>query len=395
MDRSSARTLPRATVSPAGQALPTDDVPAGRRAALPASLLLAVGGYLLARLAGVLVLAPWASRRGTGLLPLLAHRSDAAWYLEIARHGYDGGQGQSNLAFFPLYPGLVAGVGRLVGWGAYPGLIVGWTAALVAAAGLYAVGDLVAGRRVGVLLAVLWGALPHAVVELMGYTEALFTALAAWSLYALLRRRWLTAGLLCALAGLARPSAVALVPVLVVDVVLVLVRQRPGWRNWRPVLAALLAPLGVAGYLGWVALRTGRLDGWTRVQRNGWGSSWDGGADALRQAGHVLSGEQPLELYAVTGIVLVAVLLGVLLVTDRTAWQLTAYALAGLVVTIGSAGYYHAKARFLLTAFPLLLPLAASLARAGRTRRVLTLVALVAGSAWFGGYLLLVWRWSP
>ena len=357
--------------------------------------LLAVGGYVAARLAGLVVLAPWAGRRHIGLLHLLATRSDATWYLGIARHGYDAGQGQSNLAFFPLYPGLVAVVGRAVGWGAYPGLVVAWTAALVAAAGLFAVGDLVSGPRVGVVLAVLWGAVPHAVVETMGYSESLFTALAAWSLYGLLRRRWLTAGLLCAAAGLTRPSAAALVPVLVVDAVVVLVRERPGWRAWRPVTAALLAPLGTAGYLGWVAWRTGRLDGWTHLQRAGWGSSWDGGADAVQQAGHVLSGEQPLELFMVTGVVVTAVLLGVLCVVDRQAWQLTAYALASLAVTVGSAGYYYAKARFLLTAFPLLLPVAVSLARGGRARRWLVLVALVAGSAWFGGYLLLVWRWSP
>ena len=74
-------------------------------------------------------------------------------------------------------------------------------------------------RRVGVALAVLWGVLPHAIVESMVYSEALFTALAAWSLYALLRRQWLAAGALCLLAGATRAAAGVLVAVVMVAAV--------------------------------------------------------------------------------------------------------------------------------------------------------------------------------
>ena len=63
-------------------------------------------------------------------------------------------------------------------------------ASLAAAWGLYAVGDHLHDRRTGVLLAVVWGLLPHAIVESMAYTEAIFTALVAWSLLAMLRERW-------------------------------------------------------------------------------------------------------------------------------------------------------------------------------------------------------------
>jgi len=357
----------------------------------------ALAAYLAVRAVGLVTLAWWAHDRGVPVVRLLATRSDAAWYLGIARHGYDGGQGQSNLAFFPLYPALTAAVARVTGWGLHPQLVVAWTAGLLAAWGLFAVGAAVGGRRTGVALAVLWGVEPHAVVESMAYTEGLFTALAAWCLLALLRRHWLAAGLLCLLAGTARPTALALVPVVMLDAALAL--RRPGSAGsarWRPAACLLLAPLGVAGYLAWVAVRTGRLDGWQHVQRDGWHSTWDWGADAARQAGRILtSASQPLPYVVVTAVVAVAVLLALLGLADRQPWQLSGFAVLALALTIGGSGYYHAKARFLLVAFPLLLPVARPLARTAPVKAVATLALLTATSAYVGGYLLLIWPWSP
>jgi hypothetical protein len=343
-------------------------------------------------------LAWWARGRGIGLGHLLSTRSDAVWYLDIARHGYDAGHGQSNLAFFPLYPGMVRGVAQLGtvahlgGWGVYPGLVIAWTACLAAAWGLFAVGDALYGRRAGVLLAVLWGVLPHAVVENLAYSEGLFTALSAWTLLALLRRNWLIAGVLCLLAGLARPTALALIPVIVIDAAVTVVRDRGGWR---PLLGMVLAPLGSLGYLGWVAVRTGRSDGWQHLQRAGWGTSWDWGRDSVRMAGRILSSAQPLELYLVTAVVAVAILLLTLSLFERQPWQLLTFSALVLVMTLGSAGYYHSKARFLLPAFPLLLVVARSLAGTSAPKRAAILAFLAIGSAYFGGYLMLVWRWSP
>lgn len=66
-------------------------------------------------------------------------------------------------------------------------------ASFVAAWGVFAVGDRLHGRCVGILLTVLWAALPVGLVQWMGYTESLFTAFAAWALYAVLTDRPLTA----------------------------------------------------------------------------------------------------------------------------------------------------------------------------------------------------------
>jgi Gpi18-like mannosyltransferase len=118
-----------------------------------------------------------------------------------------------------------------------------------------------------VLLAALWAVVPHALVQSMGYTETLFTAIAAWSLFALLRRHWLAAGLLCALAGLTRPTGVALVVATALAALVAVVRRRDGWRPW---LAGALAPVGSLGYLVWVGHRLGRADGYLHVQKDAW-----------------------------------------------------------------------------------------------------------------------------
>jgi hypothetical protein len=74
---------------------------------------------------------------------------------------------------------------------------------------------------------------------------------------------------------------------------------------------------------------------------------------------------------------------------------MTLYAGALLVLVICTAGYYHAKGRLLIPAFPLLLPVAAALARASRPHRVAILVAGALASGWYGTYLLTVWQFSP
>ncbi|SCL23877.1 Mannosyltransferase (PIG-V) [Micromonospora rhizosphaerae] len=370
--------------------------PAGRLGRLRSAArhaLPALAGYLAVRLIGLLTLHLWAHNVGKGTGALLA-KSDGAWYLGIAQHGYDGYERvQSNMAFFPLYPGLVRVLEPLSPLCARnTALVVAWVAALAAAWALFAIGDHLYDRRVGIMFAVLWGVLPHSIVQSMSYSEGIFTAFAAWSLYALLRARWVTAGVLCLLAGLTRPTASALLAVVCLAALIAVVRRRDGWRPWA---ALLLAPAGWLGYLAWVGWRTGRPDGWFHIQDEGWGTTFDFGADTARVAQKVLGHPSALTLYVVTLVVLLAIALFVLSLLDRQPWQLLLYSGLLLVTTLGAAGYYHAKARFLLPAFPLLLPVAVTLARAGWARAVTVLATLTVVSAYFGGHLLIIWTYSP
>ncbi|MGV9762659.1 hypothetical protein [Micromonospora tulbaghiae] len=349
--------------------------------------------YAVIRLIGVLAVYVWA--RSLSLSPVRELTlSDATYYLAIAQRGYDGyARVQSDMAFFPLYPALIGVVERLTPLGPRTaGLAVATLAGLVAAWALYAIGSYLHNRRTGVLLAALWAALPHAVVQSMAYSETLFTALAAWTLYALLRRNWLTAGVLCLFAGLTRPTASSLIPVVGLAALLAVVRRRDGWRPW---VAMLLAPAGWLGYLAWVGVQTGRPDGWFHIQSAGWRSHFDFGVDTFQRGREVLAVSATPQMLVVSVVLLLALMFFVLSVIDRQPWELLLFSGLMLVTTLGAAGYYHSKGRFLVPAFALLLPAAVGLARAGRARAVTVLVALTAFSTYFGGYLLLIWTRSP
>jgi hypothetical protein len=185
-----------------------------------------------------------------------------------------------------------------------------------------------------------------------------------------LTRRWLTASGLCLLAGLTRPTAYSLIGVVGLAALLAVIRRRDGWRPWAAMVAA---PAGWVGYLAWVAERTGRLDGWFHIQSAGWGMSWDGGRSTVDFAFDALRTSAVLDTYLVTFVMLAAIVLLVLAVMDRLPWQLLLYSGLVLVTSLGGAGYYHARARFLIPAFPLLLPIAAALAGTRTSKAVVVL----------------------
>jgi hypothetical protein len=353
----------------------------------------ALAGYAVVRAVGVVTVYVWAHGIGQHAGALLT-RADGNYYLRIARQGYDGyARVQSDMAFFPLYPKLVGALDQLSPLNLrHTALAVAWAAGLAAAWGLFAIGNHLHGRRAGVLLAVLWGVLPHSIVQSMSYSEGLFTALAAWTLYALLRGRWVSAGVLCLLAGLTRPTGSSLIAVVGLAALIAIVRRRDGWRPW---LALLLAPAGWLGYLAWVGTQTGRPDGWFHIQSAGWRSSFDFGVATGRRAQEILSVPSALQNYMSTLTMLLAITLLVLCALDRQHWHLLLFSALMIVTTVGTAGYYHAKSRFLLPAFPLLLPIAVALARAGWARALTVLTPLLAISAYYGGYVLMIWHRSP
>ncbi|MFD7666415.1 hypothetical protein [Streptomyces sp. NPDC059788] len=374
----------------------------------------ALGLFAAIRLTGVLCTALWAWHTGRHPRNLLGTTWDSNWYLSVARYGYGSSSPlhmwptdpDADLAFFPLYPGLIRGVSAVLPVGAPDaGLLLAWTAAAVAAWGIFAVGAHLYGRRAGTFLVALWALLPHAVVESLSYTEPLLTALAAWALYALLTDRPLWAGALAVLAGLARPNglavAAAVVAVASVRTWAAAVRTwqrgpgrdglvprqaaRPLWRYWA---AALTAPAGWFGYVLWVGAQTGAGPrGYFQVQAI-WGSRFDFGRDTLRSVKRLFLYNEPLVQHMAAAVVAVAVLLFVLLVLDRPPLPLLVYTVVLLAMALGGTGYFPSKPRFLLPAFPLLVPAAVALARARPRAVVLATGSLAALSLGYGVYLL-------
>ena len=362
---------------------------------------LAVVLYAAVRLLGAGALGAYLSSHDGSLFDVLT-RADGDWYQRLAENGYDrtvpiGADGladTTNLAFFPLYPWLIRGLAAVV-----PAdvqvlqVVIAFAAGLVCAAALYAIGAHLHSRRAGILLAVLWGVLPHAVVQTMGYTESLFTALAAWSLYAVLRRNWITAAPLCVLAGLTRPTGLALIAAVCLAALVAVIRDPRKWSAWA---AMVIAPLGTLGFIAWVSRRIGRWDAYPYIQGEAWNNTFDGGAGTGRTLGGLLDPEVPLPLIVTTVVLLGSVALCLVAIGARVPWPMLVYVAGILILTIGSGEYYWAKGRLLLPAFPLLLPIAYALARA---RSLITapvvLTLLTVFSAWYGIFLLTQWRSSP
>ncbi|TWV48149.1 hypothetical protein FRZ03_13480 [Streptomyces misionensis] len=283
-----------------------------------------------------------------------------------------------------------------------------------AAAGIYAVAEHVYGRRVGVCAVLLWAVLPVAVVQSMAYSESLFTALAAWALYALLTGRWVSAGLLAALAGLTRPVGGAVVAAVWAAAVVSFVRERSAARadgvrrtahapspvagpstrvlvpfTLRRLLGVLIAPLGAAGYVLWVGHRTGEGPfGYLDVQA-GWRNGFDGGyAFACFVADKFTS--FPSALAGVGLIAGVALLLRLYVSGVRRGQPVELLVYTGVVLALAlcASSYFGSKPRLLLPAFPVLLPLAEALARSRTSRSVLVTAALAIVSAVYGAFWL-------
>lgn len=329
---------------------------------------------------------------------------DGHWFLGIATHGYHGVPADlvdafgrrtdaTAFAFFPGYPLLVAALAWLP-WVSVFGAAIGVNvvSGAVAAAGLARLSRTVtASARTGLLLVVLFAAAPMGVVLSMTYSEALFCAAAVWALNGVLERRWLLAGVCTAAAGLVRPTAAALVLAVVLAAVVALVRRRDGWWPW---VCVVLGPLGLLGYLSWVGWQTQGLFGWFTLQSTGWNSGFDGGVASW----HYLVGqaENPGALMEVASvlIVLAGVGLAVLSLAARLPWPVLLYGVGVTVMAVASDGLMPSKPRLLLPAIVLLLPFAAGLAKR-RTGTVLAVcVAIVAASAWFGAYSLVVYPYA-
>ncbi|MFF0445489.1 glycosyltransferase family 39 protein [Streptomyces sp. NPDC004609] len=347
------------------------------------------------------VLAGWAYASDRSARELLSMRWDSLWYVRVVEHGYDftltapDGRVLSDMAFFPLLPWLERTVTALTSLGpADAGLLISAVASMAAAWGIFRLVEHFYGSRTALFTVALWAALPVSIVQSMAYSESLFVALSAWALYAAtVRRNWPLAGLLASLAGLTRPVGLAVTAAVWVAAAL-------AWRELaepgasghsaarkRILLGAALAPLGAAGYILWVGQRTGSLLGYLDVQ-GAWGNGFDGGLAFARFTGGLITGPTPF-----AG---VALLVGVLLLL-RLCWAcvrqgqpLPWLVYGGIVVALAlcSSGYFGSKPRLLMPAFPLLVPLAAALARTRAAAAWAVISAAAAIAAVYGAFWL-------
>jgi hypothetical protein len=387
--------------------------------------------FLWVRAIGVLVLR-WQASIDDSTLGVLLSKWDGRWMLGIALGGYDdvapGLQDafghrypETPLAFFPGYPVAVGTLRYLTG---VPALVAGLTVSLIAgvvmAHGLARLGELVPGgsRRAGLILVALVAAAPMGIVWSMTYSEGLFCACAVWALVAVLRREWVLAGVCTALAGTVRPTGAALLLAVGGTLLLVALRKRDGGTvagggadagggtfraargaGWRPWVGGMVAPLGLLGYLAYVKWHgVDAPGGWFGVQQRGWNSHFDAGAATLKFTREVLgSGRSVLEVGTVLVLAAGSVLLAICARQAHAGtlpWPPVVYAAGVLVMDLGSNGLMNSKARLLLPAVTLLIPVAVALGRRRTSTAAAVLVAAALLSAWFGGYALTGWSYA-
>ena len=316
-------------------------------------------------------------------------RWDSGWYLRIAEDGY-GADGTA--AFFPLYPALVGGLGRVFGGHfVLAGVVVSLAACLGAFLLLYRLAESRVGaegaRRTVLLLALF----PLSLFLQAVYPESLFLLLSVGAFLVAERGRWPGAGMLAGLALLTRPAGIALLPALAVL----------AWRSpqRRRALASLgLAPALFAAFPVWLQLDVG--DAWAFAREQGtWnrelsalgpiGGLWDGIRAVV--TGEVPPGAGALHAHAVNAQALV--FLGIFLVLTVVAWRrfgapygLLCAASLALPLSVPSERWpLLSLPRFGLVVFPFFL----ALASLGGRPRLQT--AIVGCSALFLGIAIVQW----
>ncbi|MEU0761327.1 hypothetical protein ABZ351_16830 [Streptomyces microflavus] len=357
--------------------------------------------FVLAKLLGVLVLIIWSRVNGKSAKVLLSQRWDSLWYTRVAEHGYDyvlqapDGRVLSNMAFFPLFPWLERGVAHVTSVSlSGAGLMVSAVSSLLAAWGIYAVTSKY-GARSATIAVGLWATLPVGIVQSMAYSESLFVALAAWGLYCCVSQHWLTAGLLATFAGLTRPVGLAVVAALMVAVVVTFTRSKEnsavthGGTASRRIAACLIAPVGALSYILWVGAKRGNLLAYLDVQRE-WGNGFDGGWKFSRFITASIGGSAAIAAAALFSIIALTAwvhISGIKRYPDISIWV---YSLIVTLLAVGASGYFGSKPRLLIPAFPLLIPLAAALARKGDkilwgAGIALAIVSAIYGAFWLNG----------
>jgi hypothetical protein len=363
-----------------------------------------------------------------GLSPrqALAHW-DGVHYLQIARSGYvdkltfypDGKPTRMDIAFFPLYPLLMAAlhtVTRLPLEAA--GLLLSLGTSLATAVGLGVLLEPLFGRKTALLTVTVWAVGVDAIIQSMLYAQPLIAAFAVWGAIAV-RRRKLLLGAACAIgAGLSHSTGLGLIVVVMAGSVLA-IREAAGKKQWRatlvPAAAFVLAPLGLLGYIGFLALRFHRLDAWFLAESApGWKSNLDfgkytvktllGQLDTSGWSGAADKADFISSLWILPSVGIMLWLLydagwwprrfrrkeplplegqGSLEAQDpprpprpRVPWELTLFALVTLIATLTNSGPWNSKPRFLIPCLALCVPPAIWLAKLEHRPRVRQAVIL-------------------
>lgn len=371
-----------------------------------------------------------------------AARWDAAWFLTIAKHGYQANLGAhtaGRAAFYPAYPLAIRTVG-LVG---IPLVIAGVLVSLCAfAAALYGIHRLTTlefastarvdserPAQIARLATLVIAFAPMAVFFSAIYSESIFLAFSVALFWSARQGRWMWVGVTGALAVATRSPGVALLlPALVLYLygpradrppdrvasqppagdgrgVLAHVRRvtgalRPRYRLRRDILWLALFPVGLAAYCVWLALTGGELLTPFNAERALWGRQfagplagiWDGARNTFEGLIHLFSREHP---HVTSFAFLLAYLPAVVGVFRRLPLAYGLYVLASIGVAVSYPAAEEpllSMPRYLLVLFPLGMWLAAWLVEHPRLKLPLLAISTLLMVYYVARFA--TWRWA-
>jgi hypothetical protein len=224
-------------------------------------------------------------------------RWDSVWFLRIAERGYTVAS-HTDAAFYPLYPAMIAGVGRVLdGHYLVAGLLISLLASLAAVVLLHSLGERHLGADAATRTVLYLAVFPMSLFLVAIYSESLFLLFAIATFVLAERRKWFAAWTTVALALLTRAAGLALVPALVYI----------AWRSpdRRRALAGSIVPIILfASYPAYLGVHIN--DPWAFIRAQGhWqrhlsplgplGGMWDGlragwaGIEQLASGSHTVN----------------------------------------------------------------------------------------------------------
>jgi hypothetical protein len=323
---------------------------------------LAVTFYLLARLFGIIELWLVAHLRHRNFFTIFA-RWDAQWYQSIAKDGY-GHQVItttrifSNEAFFPLYPYAMRAIHRLTRLDYInSGILISWLCGIWAVLMIFLVVEKLSNRKIALVTATLWSIYPISYVDSLAYSETLFTALIATGLYCT-QKSWIKLAATCAfLAGLTRPTGLALAAAIILPICYDLITRPEYRRSFSRYFAILFSGAGWLTYVIFLAIKNDDPFSYLSVQRN-FGNGLDGGRHFVIWIGDFLFSKNWY-----LGLLLIAASLALFYLLSRLFREtenvhILIFTTAVVIISFATSGYFGSKPRYLLPAFPLLIPIA-------------------------------------
>ncbi len=289
---------------------------------------------------------------------------DGRWYLELVRRGYPDSipanityeQLEARAAFFPVFPWTARALDWILpGGDTFAALLLNFVLGAVSVLLIGVLARRLYSVDVAARAMTLYAVFPASVILSFAYSEAMLIVLAAACLIFLIDERWLLAGLTAALATATRPNGIAVVAACLVASVLAIRRSR----QWWSLVSVALAPVGFVFFQWYVDRTAGERGAWFRVQREAWSEGTSFGASTVKNTFEFLTHPFSSPTDALTALTLFT-LLGMVYCAwkVRLAWPLVAYS-AVVVALMLIPETVTARPRFLFTAFPLFIAVAA------------------------------------